>query len=165
MADYRWDRVTAFLDPSKDPKGDSWQALQSLYALGSGGIFGVGLGKSRQKLLYLPDAHNDFIFSILGEELGFLGAITVLTLFMIFIWRGIKIAMYAPDVFSSLVATGITSVIGLQVIINIAVVTSCLPVTGMPLPFLSYGGTSLLIYLSSVGILLNISRYSTNNRS
>ena len=132
--------------------------MQSLYAIGSGGLFGVGLGKSTQKYLYLPEAHNDFIFSIIAEELGFVGCVFVIVLFAIFIWRGIIIAMKAPDMFSSLLAVGITTMVGLQAIINIAVVTSSKPNTGMPLPFFSYGGTSLLIMLCSVGILLNISR-------
>ena len=134
------------------------RSVQSLYAIGSGGLFGVGLGNSKQKYLYLPEAHNDFIFSIIAEELGFVGCVFVIVLFAIFIWRGIIIAMKAPDMFSSLLAVGITTMVGLQAIINIAVVTSSMPNTGMPLPFFSYGGTSLLIMLCSVGILLNISR-------
>ena len=129
--------------------------------LDHGGLFGAGLGDSKQKFLYIPEPHNDFIFSILGEELGFFGCVIVLVLFAIFIWRGILIAMRAPDMFGSLVATGITALVGIQVIINIAVVTSLMPVTGMPLPFFSYGGTSLLILLCSVGVLLNISRHGT----
>ena len=117
-------------------------------------------GESKQKFLYIPEPHNDFIFSILGEELGFIGCAVVLILFAIFIWRGILIAMKAPDMFGSLLATGITSLIGIQAIINIAVVTSSIPVTGMALPFFSYGGTSLIILLCAVGVLLNISRQS-----
>lgn len=141
--------------------GDTgWQVVQSLNAIGSGGLFGVGLGNSTQKYLYLPEAHNDFIFSIIAEELGFIGCAFVIILFALFIWRGILIAIKAPDMFGSLIAVGITSMIGLQAIINIAVVTSSMPNTGMPLPFFSYGGTSLLILLASVGVLLNISRAS-----
>ena len=155
---FRINRLVAFLDPFADVKETGWQIVQSLYAIGSGGLFGVGLGNSTQKYLYLPEAHNDFIFSIIAEELGFVGCVFVIALFAIFIWRGIIIAMKAPDMFSSLLAVGITTMVGLQAIINIAVVTSSMPNTGMPLPFFSYGGTSLLIMLCSVGILLNISR-------
>lgn len=126
--------------------------------LALGGLFGVGLGNSTQKYLYIPEPQNDFIFSIIAEELGFVGCSVVILLFVIFVWRGIIIAMKAPDMFGSLVAVGITSIIGLQAMINIAVVTSSIPNTGMQLPFFSYGGTSLLILLSAVGILLNISR-------
>ena len=157
---FRLQRLITFMDPFADKQGTGWQIIQSLYAIGSGGLFGVGLGKSTQKYLYLPEAHNDFIFSIIAEELGFIGCVVVIAMFAVFIWRGIIIAMKAPDMFSSLIAAGITTMVGLQAIINIAVVTSSMPNTGMPLPFFSYGGTSLLILLSSVGILLNISRYA-----
>ena len=156
---YRLERITAFLDPWSDPTDSGFQVIQSLYAIGSGGLFGVGLGNSTQKYLYIPEPQNDFIFSIIAEELGFIGCVAIIALFGIFIWRGILIAMKAPDSYGSLVAIGITSLIGLQAIINIAVVTSSIPNTGMPLPFFSYGGTALLILLCSVGILLNISRY------
>lgn len=147
---FRIARIVSFLDPWADKQGDGWQIIQSLYAIGSGGLFGVGLGESKQKYLYISEPHNDFIFAVLAEELGFLGCVAIIILFAIFIWRGILIAMKAPDTFGSLVAIGITSLIGIQAIINIAVVTSSMPVTGMPLPFFSYGGTSLLILLSSV---------------
>lgn len=157
---YRLKRVVSFLDPWKDATDTGWQVIQSLYAIGSGGLFGVGLGDSKQKYLYIPEPHNDFIFSIIGEELGFVGCTVIIILFAIFIWRGILIAMKAPDMFGSLLATGITSLIGIQAIINIAVVTSSIPVTGMALPFFSYGGTSLIILLCAVGVLLNISRQS-----
>lgn len=156
---YRLDRLTAFIDPWADPTETGYQTIQSLYAIGSGGLFGVGLGNSTQKYLYLPEPQNDFIFSVIAEELGFIGCLAVIVLFGIFIWRGVLIAMKAPDSFGSLVAIGITSLIGLQAIIDIAVVTASMPNTGMPLPFFSYGGTALLILLCSVGILLNISRY------
>lgn len=156
---YRLERITSFLDPWSDPTDSGFQVIQSLYAIGSGGLFGVGLGNSTQKYLYLPEPQNDFIFAVIAEELGFIGCVAIIALFGIFIWRGVLIAMKAPDSYSSLVAIGITSLIGLQAIINIAVVTSSIPNTGMPLPFFSYGGTSLLILLCSVGILLNISRY------
>lgn len=158
IAPYRLKRVTTFLNPWLDPKGEGWQIIQSLYAIGSGGLFGTGLGLSKQKYLYIPEPHNDFIFSILAEELGFIGVVFVILLFAIFIWRGILIAMRAQDLYGSLLAMGITSLIGIQAIINIAVVTSSMPVTGMPLPFFSYGGTALVMLLACVGILLNISR-------
>ncbi len=159
IADYRLERIVSFLDPWSDPQNGGWQVIQSLYALGSGGLFGLGLGQSRQKYTYLPDAHNDFILAILGEELGFIGMVFVIILFGILIWRGVVIATKAPDMFSGLVAIGITMLIAIQIILNIAIITSCFPVTGMPVPFMSYGGTSLLIFMSCIGILLNISRY------
>lgn len=158
---YRLTRVTTFLDPWKDATGTGWQVIQSLYAIGSGGLFGAGLGESKQKYLYIPEPHNDFIFSVLAEEIGFIGCAVVIILFAIFIWRGVLIAMRAPDMFGSLVATGITALIAIQVIINIAVVTSSMPATGMPLPFFSYGGTALFILLCEMGVLLNISRAGT----
>ena len=151
-------RVITFLDPWQDATNTGWQVIQSLYAIGSGGLFGVGLGDSTQKYLYLPEPHNDFIFSVLAEELGFIGCVFVFILFAIFIWRGILIAMKAPDMFGSLVAIGITTLVGIQVIINVAVVTSSMPATGMQLPFFSYGGTALFILLCEVGVLLSISR-------
>ena len=138
--------------------GDAWQITQSLYAIGSGGLFGLGLGNSRQKYLYLPEPQNDFIFAVLAEELGFFGCILVIFLFVLFVWRGIVIAIKAEDNFGTLIAIGITTMIGLQALINIAVVTNTMPVTGMPLPFFSYGGTSLFINLCSMGILLSVSR-------
>lgn len=157
-APYRLKRITTFLDPWSDKLGDGWQVIQSLYAIGSGGLFGLGLGQSKQKYLYLPEPQNDFIFSVLAEELGFVGCLFVIVLFGIVIWRGILTAIKAPDMFGSLIAIGITALIGIQSIINIAVVTSSMPATGMPLPFFSYGGTALFILLCEVGILLNISR-------
>lgn len=135
---YRLKRFVTFMNPWQDLRGDGWQVIQSLYAIGSGGLFGVGLGDSKQKYLYIPEPHNDFIFSILAEELGFIGCAVVLVLFAIFIWRGVLIAMKAPDMFGSLVAVGITALVAIQVIINVAVVTSSMPATGMPLPFFSY---------------------------
>lgn len=148
--DFRLKRLTAFLDPWQDATDSGWQVIQSLYAIGSGGLFGFGLGNSKQKYLYIPEPQNDFIFSVLAEELGFIGCVVVILLFAIFIWRGILIAMKAPDMFGSLIAVGITSLVGIQAIINIAVVTSSIPNTGMPLPFFSYGGTALLILLCSM---------------
>lgn len=156
-------RITTFIDPWEDKLGESWQVIQSLYAVGSGGLFGLGLGQSKQKYLYLPEPQNDFIFSVLAEELGFVGCVFVIILFAILVWRGILAAMKAPDMFGSLLAIGITALIGIQAIINIAVVTSSMPATGMPLPFFSYGGTALFILLCEIGILLNISRAGSKN--
>ncbi len=158
VAPYRLARFKTFLDPFSDMLGDGFQIVQSLYAIGSGGLFGLGLGQSRQKFLYLPEPQNDFIFSIICEELGFFGALLVVILFVVLIWKGIQIAMHAPDAFSSLLVTGITALIGIQVVLNIAVVTSSMPATGIPLPFFSYGGTSLFIILCGMGIILNVTR-------
>lgn len=135
----RIQRLAAFIDPWQDPLGTGWQIIQGLYAIGSGGLFGVGLGNSRQKYLYISEPHNDYIFAVLAEELGFIGCVAVILLFAVFIWRGIIISMKAPDMFGSLLACGVTSLIGFQAIINIAVVTSSMPVTGIALPFFSYG--------------------------
>lgn len=157
---YRMERFLAFLDPWADPLGDGFQTIQSLYAVGSGGLFGLGLGQGRQKFLYLPEQHTDFIFAVLAEELGFLGTTFVLILFLVFVWRGLKIAMKAPDLFGSLLASGITFMVTLQALLNIGVVTGCLPVTGITLPFISYGGSSLTLNLLGIGVLLNISRFA-----
>lgn len=155
---YRMKRLTTFLDPFQDKMGDGWQIVQSLYAIGSGGLFGLGLGRSRQKYLYIPEPQNDFIFSIVCEELGFIGAVSVIILFVIFIYRGINIALRAPDSFGRYIAFGITALVALQVIVNIAVVTSSMPVTGMQLPLFSAGGSSMVFLLAGIGILLNVSR-------
>ena len=157
---FRGARFAAWLDPFSDPRGDGYQIIQSLYAVASGGMFGLGLGQSRQKLGFIPEAHNDIIFSIICEELGFFGATIILILFSVLIWRGIKIAINATDLFGTLIASGIIIMIASQVIINIAVVTNSIPNTGVPLPFISYGGTSVAIVMLLIGILLNISRYS-----
>lgn len=157
---YRMERFLAFLDPWADPSDTGFQTIQSLYAIGSGGLFGLGLGESKQKFLYLPERHTDFIFSIINEELGFIGGFIVICLFFILFWRGYKVALTAPSTFSSLLAVGITSMIALQTVINIGVVTGSMPVTGITLPFISYGGSSLIFTLIGVGILLNISRYT-----
>lgn len=157
--EYRMKRLFAFLDPWADPLESGWQLIQSLYSLGSGGLFGLGLAKSRQKLLYLPYPETDFIFAIIGEELGFVGAAVIILLFLVLIWRGIRVAVSAPDLFGTLLATGIISMITIQVVINIAVVTASMPPTGLPLPFISYGGSSLAIFLASIGVLLNISKH------
>lgn len=155
---YRLGRIQIWLDPFSDPRGDGYQIIQGLYALASGGLFGLGLGQSRQKT-FLPEAYNDIIFAIIAEELGMLGAGLIIMLFAILVWRGIKIAINSQDQFGSLVATGITAQIAFQSIINIAVTTNTIPNTGQPLPFVSYGGTSLAIAMAMMGILLNISRY------
>lgn len=160
--DFRKQRVYAFLHPEEDITGDSWQAVQSLYAIGSGGIFGRGLGQSRQKYLWLPEAQTDFIFSVLGEEFGLVGTISVLLIFAFFIYRGYKISMTCKDMFGAMIASGITTVFAFQIVVNIAVVTCSMPVTGMPLPFFSYGGTALFINLCTMGILLSISRNCRN---
>lgn len=147
---FRINRIISFMNPWADATDTGWQVVQSLYAIGSGGLFGTGLGGSKQKYLYISEPQNDFIFSIIAEELGFVGCVTIIILFAIFIWRGILIAMKAPDIFGGLLATGITSLIAIQVIMNIAVVTSSMPNTGISLPFFSYGGTALLILLCCV---------------
>jgi cell division protein FtsW len=161
-APYRIKRITSFLDPWEDPLNSGFQIIQSLYAIGPGGLFGLGLGESRQKFFYLPEPQNDFIFAILAEELGFIGGTFVLLLFALILWRGIRIALGAPDLFGSFLAVGIVSMIAIQVMINVGVVTGLMPVTGITLPFLSYGGSSLTLMLMAVGVLLNISRYSRN---
>jgi cell division protein FtsW len=158
--DYRMNRWWAFLHPWDDPQGLSYQIIHSFLAFGSGGILGVGLGNSKQKLLYLPEPHTDFILSIIAEELGLLGIIAIIILFSVLIMRGIKIALEATDIYSSYLAMGISTFIGLQVIINMGVVMGLLPTKGLTLPLLSYGGSSLVINLVSIGILLSISARS-----
>lgn len=155
---FRSDRIEAWLHPWENTSGTAYQTVQGLYAIGSGGLFGVGLGESKQKYLYIPEAHNDFIFAILAEELGFVGCMMVLILFTILVVRGVIISMKAEDIFGSLVSIGITALIAIQAILNIAVVTNTVPNTGISLPFLSYGGSSLIILLGCIGVLLNISR-------
>lgn len=159
-APYRIKRITSFMDPWKDPLNSGFQIIQSLYAIGPGGLLGFGLGQSRQKFQYLPEPQTDFIFAIISEELGFIGATFVILLFCLLLWRGIRIAINAPDLYGSLLAIGIVGMIAVQVMINIAVVTGMMPVTGITLPFLSYGGSSLTLTLISVGILLNISKHA-----
>lgn len=156
-SDYRRARMLNFIDPWKDAAGDGYQLIQSFYALGAGGVTGLGLGQSRQKTLYMPEPHNDFIFAIIGEEIGLIGCLFIIGLFLFFIWRGVRVAMKAKDTYGRLLAMGITSIIAVQAIINIAVVTGSMPVTGVPMPFISYGGTSLVINLMAMGILLNVS--------
>lgn len=158
---YRLRRLLSFRNPWADPLDTGYQIIQSLYALGPGGLFGVGLGRGFQKMYYLPEPHSDFIFAVIGEELGFIGTASVVLLFFLLIWRGFKVALSAADGFGSLLAAGITSMIGLQALINIGVVTGSIPVTGINLPLISAGGSSLLFTMSSIGVLLNISKYST----
>lgn len=158
-ASYRHRRIVAYINPWEDPLGSGFQIIQSFIALGSGGIFGRGLGESKQKLFYLPDAHTDFIFSIIGEELGLIGLLVILALFSVVIWRGFRIALSTQDNFGAILALGLTSMIAIQSIINIGVVVGLLPSKGLPLPFLSFGGSSLISSLLSVGILLNISQH------
>lgn len=153
-------RITSFLDPFADPLGEGYQVVQGLLALGTGGLFGNGLGKSVQKNLYLPEPQNDFILSIIGEEIGFIGIVFLMVAYAVLIWRGIHIAVNASEMFGSMVAAGITIMIALQVIMNIAVVTSSMPPTGVTLPFVSYGGNALWLFMGSMGILLNISRHT-----
>ncbi|MFX0548902.1 stage V sporulation protein E [Hathewaya histolytica] len=155
---YRLKRLMSFRNPWADPRGDGYQLIQSLLALGSGGLFGVGLGKSRQKAFYIPEPHNDFIFAIIGEELGFIGCALIIFIYMIFIWRGIRASLKAKDIYGTVLAMGITSVVAVQAIVNIAVVSGSMPVTGVPLPFISYGGSSLIFNMFSMGILLNVTR-------
>lgn len=155
---YRMRRITAFFDPWNDPRGVGFQIIQSFIALGSGGLFGVGLGQSRQKLFYLPASHTDFIFSIIGEELGLLGTLGVVMLFVIFLWQGAKIIYNSKTHFMQLAGMGLLSMLGLEAMINIAVATGSMPTKGLPLPFISYGGSSLLFNMAAVGFILNIGR-------
>ncbi len=157
MASYRWDRFMTFLNPGDDLQGKGYQIHQALIALGSGSFLGVGLGQSRQKFNYLPEPVGDSIFAIIGEELGFIGTMFTLSLFIFLVIRGLSIAKNAPDEFGRLLAIGITSWIGIQAIFNISAIIGIMPLTGIPLPFISYGGTSLAFSLAAIGILLNIS--------
>lgn len=159
LEEYRLKRLMAFMDPFADLTGNGWQIVQGLYAIASGGLFGLGLGQSRQKFLYIPEAHNDYIYAIICEELGFVGAIAVAILFALFITRGVYIALHAPDTFSSLTVFGITAIIGLQYLINVGVVTATIPNTGMQLPFFSAGGSSLIFIMAAMGIVLDVSRH------
>ena len=158
-APYRLKRVLSFLDPFQDPLGSGYQVIQSLYAIGSGGLFGLGLGKSKQKYFYIPEPQNDFIFAIIGEELGLIGCIVVMMLFIILVYRCVRIALKSSDIFACMVVIGIGAQIGIQAALNIAVATSSMPATGVALPFISMGGTSLTILMGAVGIVLNISKH------
>lgn len=157
---YASDRISGWLDPFGTTV-DTWQTRQSLMSIGSGGLLGLGLGQSRQKYLYLPEPQNDFIFAVVCEELGFIGALLIVILFAMLVWRGITVSLKAKDKFGMLLGIGLTVQVGLQVILNIAVVTNTIPNTGISLPFFSYGGSSLMILLAEMGVVLSISRTST----
>lgn len=161
---YRMRRLLAWQDPLNPEYryGISYQVVQSLIAVGSGGVFGVGLAQSREKFGYLPFQYNDYIFAIIGEELGLIGGLAVIGLFLLFLWRGMRVARGAPDLFGLLLAGGVVFHIGIQAFVNLAVVLNLVPSTGLPLPFISYSGTSIVVTLASVGVLLNVSRYSRN---
>jgi len=161
IIEYAMVRIESWIDPFSDPQGKGFQTIQSLYAIGSGGLMGLGIGNSRQKYLYLPEPQNDFIFSIVCEELGFVGATFIILLFALLVWRGFVIGMRCKDRFGSLVAVGLTAQVGLQVVLNIMVVTNTIPNTGISLPFFSYGGTSLVMLLCQMGVVLAISRQTT----
>ena len=165
VINYGSDRLKYWRDPWLDPVGKGFQTIQSLLAIGSGGIMGRGIGQSRQKYLWLPEPHNDFIFAIVCEELGLVGAMVVVLLFALLVWRGFTIAMRAPDKFGSLLAIGLTFQVGLQAMLNIFVVTNTIPNTGISLPFFSYGGTSVVLLLAEMGIVLSVSRGSNIDKS
>ncbi len=162
---YRMDRLFAFISPEADPSGRGFHILQLLIALGSGGVTGLGIGASRQKFFYVPSAHTDGVFAIIGEEMGFVGAVLVILLFAFLMYRGIRVMVNAPDNFGALLAIGVTSWIGYQAIINIGGITRSIPMTGVPLPFLSFGGSALAATLAGVGILLSVSRYGRGQSS
>jgi len=159
-ADYRRARMLSFLNPEADPLGSGFQAMQSLIAIGAGGVTGLGIGNGRQKLFFLPEPHTDFIFSIIGEELGFIGAFGLLLLFALLVWRGLRVARNSRDRFAFYAALGFTLMIGLQALINVSVALCLLPTKGLPLPLVSYGGSSLVTSMLAIGILLNFSQYS-----
>ncbi len=157
-APYRLRRITAFMDPWADPRGSGFQIIQSWLALGNGGLLGQGIGGSTQKLFYLPESHTDFIFAIIGEELGFVGAAAVVGLFTVLVWRGLRVGLRAPDPFGAYLALGITVLIATETLVNLGVVTGMLPTKGLPLPFISFGGSALLVTMLATGVLLNISQ-------
>ncbi len=163
--DYAMSRINIWLDPTTDPTGSGHQTLQSLYAIGSGGLLGQGLGNSRQKYLYVPEPQNDFIFSIVCEELGFIGASLIIIIYVLFVWRGFVIAMRARDKFGAMLVIGLSAQIGIQTLLNIAVVTNTIPNTGISLPFFSSGGSSLVMLLLQMGVILSVSRYSVYEKS
>jgi cell division protein FtsW len=158
---YRWRRMVTFVNPWDDPQGSGFQIIQSFLALGSGGLTGRGLGGSKQKLFYLPEPYTDFIFAIVGEELGLLGALGVIALFAVLIWRGLRVGLRAPDPFGSYLALGLTVMLATQTLVNLGVVMGALPTKGLPLPFVSFGGSALLMTMFSAGVLLNISQHAT----
>jgi cell division protein FtsW len=160
MKPYRWRRMIAFMNPYDDPQGSGFQIIQSFLALGSGGWLGLGLGESKQKLFYLPEPYTDFIFAIIGEELGLVGAALILGLFAVLIWRGLRIGLRAPDPFGRYLALGLSLMLATQTLVNLGVVTGALPTKGLPLPFISFGGSALLMTMFSAGVLLNISQHA-----
>lgn len=162
---HHFDRIYAFLDPWADERGIGWHIVNSMYAFGHGGLTGAGFGQSVQKLHYLPAPHNDFIFSIIGEELGFIGATIFLLVYLLFLWRGLVVALRCPDPFGNLVGVGIVLMIGIQALINLCGVTNMIPLTGVTLPLISYGGSSMLVTLTSIGILLGLSREQRQRKS
>jgi cell division protein FtsW len=159
LASYRRQRLFTFLDPDADPLGAGYQVLQSLIAVGAGGVFGVGLGNSGQKLFYLPHPHSDFIYAIVAEELGMVGALAVVALFLVLLWRGVRAALHAPDLFGRYLGFGLTAMLVAQALINVSVAVALLPTKGIPLPFLSYGGSSLVVSMTAAGVLLNLSEH------
>jgi cell division protein FtsW len=161
LASYRDRRWTGFVDPWSDPLGAGYQPIQSMIAVGTGGLFGKGLNQSVQKQAFLPESHNDFLFAVITEELGFIGAVGILLCFCVIAWRGLRIAARAEDAFGALVGIGITTMVCTQALVNMSVVLNLLPTKGIPLPFLSYGGSSLVVCLLGVGVLLNISQHET----
>jgi cell division protein FtsW len=161
LAPYRWRRILAFLNPESDPRGSGFQIIQSFLAIGSGGLLGRGLGGSKQKLFYLPEPHTDFVFAVIAEELGLIGGVTVVALFMVLIWRGLRAGLRAPDRFGAYLALGLTTMLATEALVNLGVVTGSLPTKGLPLPFVSFGGSALFMTLLSTGVLLNISQHGT----
>jgi cell division protein FtsW len=161
-ADYRWKRLVSFWRPEDSPLGDAFQLIQSLIAVGTGGIWGRGIGEGVQKLSYLPEPRTDFIFSVISEEVGLVGATFILVCFAVIMWRGLRVALHAPDRFGSLVALGLTMMIAAQAFVNISVVLGLLPTKGLPLPFVSAGGSSLIVSLAGMGVLLNISQHASS---
>jgi cell division protein FtsW len=158
---YRRERILAFINPWEEPLGRGFQIIQSLLSVASGGIAGLGFMEGKQKLFYLPEAHTDFIFAVVGEEMGMIGTCAILLMFTIFLWRGLRTSVRAPDSFGFYLALGITLMVCVQAFINMSVVLGLLPTKGIPLPFLSYGGSSFVVMLAAVGILLNVSQQSS----
>jgi cell division protein FtsW len=161
IAPYRVQRILTFVDPWRDPLGAGFQSIQSMYAIASGGLVGRGLGESKQKLFYLPEPHTDFVFSVIGEEAGLLGSIAVVLLFGVLVWRGLRAGLRAPDAFGACLALGLTTLLAMGAIVNLGVATGVLPTKGLPLPYVSFGGSALVVTMVATGVLLNISQYGT----
>lgn len=162
LAPYRWRRILAFVNPEADPLGSGFQIIQSYLAIGAGGILGRGLGGSKQKLFYLPEPHTDFVFAVIGEELGLIGGVAIVLLFVVLVWRGLRTGLRAPDLFGAYLALGLTTMLATEAFVNLGVVTGSLPTKGLPLPFISFGGSALFMTLLATGILLNISQHGTD---